>query len=146
MGAKKDLKWAPNEVFQVMSKINAWNFSDFLHGVTLRMAWRIKIEFNDFWTNIFVLKFLDQKGSKNAPNSNFSSIMIFWGWWGWVESYIWVFGAKMNLFQVFMKNFMWIFSIFSQEVLITYNLKIYLSDCFGKSLFLKFSGSWIITE
>ena len=37
---------AQNEVFQFLSKINIYNFSDFLHEVTL--AQRLKLEPKDF--------------------------------------------------------------------------------------------------
>ena len=41
-----DLKRHRNEVFQVLSKANTWNFSDFLHEVTT--AQRVTTARNDF--------------------------------------------------------------------------------------------------
>ena len=33
-GAKKGPKWAQSKAFQVIPKVNEWNFSDFLHEIT----------------------------------------------------------------------------------------------------------------
>ena len=38
---KRDTKWAQREVFQVLWKINAWNFSDFFHEVTVAKIFEI---------------------------------------------------------------------------------------------------------
>ena len=55
------LKLAQSEVFQVSWKINAWNFSVFLHEVTT--AWRLEIESNDFFGKVFYWGFLGKKGA-----------------------------------------------------------------------------------
>lgn len=55
---RKGPKFAQNEVFQVLSKINAWYFSDFLHKV------RVAIEH----IAIFNLEYLGEKSPKFAQN------------------------------------------------------------------------------
>ena len=44
-------KWALNEVYQVLSKVRQWNFSNFLLGVTVaRRPKMIFLEITLFWT------------------------------------------------------------------------------------------------
>ena len=56
---KIGLKLAQSEVFRVSWKINAWNFSVFLHEVTT--AWRLEIESNDFFGKMFYWGFLGKR-------------------------------------------------------------------------------------
>ena len=57
---QKGMTGAQNKVFQVLWKIDAWNFSD--------VAWScnksLKIDWNDWLRKNLVLKFLVQKGTK----------------------------------------------------------------------------------
>ena len=62
-GIKKDLKWAPNEVFLVSSKINPYNFYYFLHEITV--AERLKIHRNDFFGGKFCFQVFRPKGAQN---------------------------------------------------------------------------------
>ena len=55
---QKALKWALNEVAQVLRKISAWNYFDFLFEVTV--VWQLKIDCNNCLWKIHVLEFWEE--------------------------------------------------------------------------------------
>ena len=62
--ARRGPKWAQNKVFQVLSKVNAWNCSDFLHEVTAAKS--LKLAINGFLGIILFWCFWTKKSTKWA--------------------------------------------------------------------------------
>ena len=69
--AKRSLKWTQNEVFQVLWKIDAWNFFDFLPELTATQS--LKIDLNCFFFFFFFyfgksgFKFFCPEGAQMGP-------------------------------------------------------------------------------